>query len=577
MLRFAITAVFLVGAALQAESGFDQLVPSGSEPTETGVVSDSTTLLLIPPVSQDPDPKAPAILGPPTKQVPEDLVPTALEKQIFDLINQARANPGAFGYGSLTPVPALHWNAALLHIGRVHSQDMHEEDYFDHDSYDRVGGTLTLVSDWINRVKSVYPYNVRISENILMNSSGSAQEAAQGWMDSPPHRGNIMDNRLTEGPIGVYQGSRGTYWTNDFGGRSISYNLAISDLSFLPAAPQPGDSVQVRFKIHNSGQTDAFPVEVVLYRGNPLQGGTSITNVLTYPPILVKGNTRSVQSPELDTTGYPQDSEVYVLLDPLDKFPETTEADNIVHVPFFGSLPPPSSPTPTFTQAPFATPTQTPIVSQPTPTPTQTSIVVPPTPTPSIPVECVEAVRDGGFEDGSPYSEWQQSYDRYIVLYSYYQDGPLPYEGSNFCWFGGISDGIQETASIQQGVTLGVGNGQLSYYLRITSGLPTDFMRVLLDENELARYTGADSSGYGSYIRVAHNVSAYCDGGPHLLRFESTVTGKASFYLDNLSLIVCPRTTALGPRAEALFDFCHHWKVGLHGAGELLGIVRSLP
>jgi len=179
------------------------------------------TFGLLPPVTEEPIkglPEGP--LWPVPKFDP--IQPTQKEYDCFVLVNEARANPGAYGYGEYPPVPPLHWNAALLYIGWVHSKDMYEENYFEHDSFNRVGGSLVFDRSWSDRVKSVYPYSTRISENIAWNSSGTAQDAVTAWMNSTPHRNTIMNGELTEGAIGIYGGSDKVYFTHDFGGRSIS-------------------------------------------------------------------------------------------------------------------------------------------------------------------------------------------------------------------------------------------------------------------------------------------------------------------------------------------------------------------
>jgi hypothetical protein len=210
-----------------------------------------------------------------------------------------------------------------------------------------------------------------------------------------------------------------------------------------------------------------------------------------------------------------------------------------------------------------------------TPTPVPTSS---PTPTPTL-SGCEERVADGGFEAGPPHSAWTQTSTLFPAVI--YQDGlnvPSPHSGQYLCWFGGSTQG-QETGTLEQTVTIPAGNAELSYYLKIYAlGPDTDFMRVLLDGNELVKYTPADEAEFTAYKRAAHDVTAYADGGQHVLRFESTVAGMAgeytNFLLDDISLVSCTPGESL---AMALFQFAQQWMDGTHQASELLALLGGEP
>jgi hypothetical protein len=151
------------------------------------------------------------------------------------------------------------------------------------------------------------------------------------WMDSTGHRNNIMNARLTEGAIGVVNGGMyGRMWTHDFGGRTISHNLVVDsgDITFDPPLPQPGDTLDVNVTVWNMGSTDAFPVEVTVYLGDPGTGGTPIGDVQTAAPICQAGKSVTVQA-TLDTTGLPARSDVFAVVDPGDRFSESSESDNM--------------------------------------------------------------------------------------------------------------------------------------------------------------------------------------------------------------------------------------------------------
>ena len=60
-------------------------------------------------------------------------------------------------------------------------------------------------------------YNWRTyGENVAMGYS-TAAAVMRGWMNSSGHRANILNCSFAEIGIGVANGSRGMFWTQDFG------------------------------------------------------------------------------------------------------------------------------------------------------------------------------------------------------------------------------------------------------------------------------------------------------------------------------------------------------------------------
>jgi uncharacterized protein YkwD len=119
------------------------------------------------------------------------------------LINDYRARNGV---GPVTLSPTLT-NAA-----EFHSQDMATRNYFSHD--------LPGVASWSGNIANHgYPYGT-MAENIAAGYSDAAR-TFQGWVDSPPHRANMLNGNLHAIGIGAAYGSGtqyGTYWTTTFGG-----------------------------------------------------------------------------------------------------------------------------------------------------------------------------------------------------------------------------------------------------------------------------------------------------------------------------------------------------------------------
>ncbi|MDP6931792.1 MAG: CAP domain-containing protein [Myxococcota bacterium] len=111
--------------------------------------------------------------------------------------------------GEQEGLPPLRWNSSLNEAARAHSEDMHANDWFDHDSSDG-----TSFSD---RVWSYYGGDL-VGENIAYGYDDEQDVVLVGWMCSPGHRSNIMESAFEELGTGV----KGTYYTQDFGARGVS-------------------------------------------------------------------------------------------------------------------------------------------------------------------------------------------------------------------------------------------------------------------------------------------------------------------------------------------------------------------
>lgn len=144
------------------------------------------------------------VVHPPTQAaaiVPGAVPPTSfalaadIEEQVFQAINRIREE------NHLAPLSAAK---DLGSVARSHSQDMATRDYFGHTSPegDNLGKRVTRngITNW-----------KRIAENIAMNCGygNPATVAVKGWLESPSHRHNILDQNLTETGIGVAVDAKG--------------------------------------------------------------------------------------------------------------------------------------------------------------------------------------------------------------------------------------------------------------------------------------------------------------------------------------------------------------------------------
>ncbi|MCD6518626.1 MAG: hypothetical protein J7M05_01700, partial [Anaerolineae bacterium] len=150
------------------------------------------------------------------------VVNAAYEQELVELVNQERAARG---------LPPLKRVAALDEAARYHATDMGEDDYdypF-HDTFDRVGGTLTFVCAWQDRVLSYYTNTVSLAENLAAGFR-TPRKALDAWMNSDGHRANILSTDYWEIGVGYYSGKGYylNYWVQDFGKREGVYPLIIN-------------------------------------------------------------------------------------------------------------------------------------------------------------------------------------------------------------------------------------------------------------------------------------------------------------------------------------------------------------
>lgn len=124
---------------------------------------------------------------------------TDQEQVILDLVNQERAGQG---------LPPLSADPSLCTAARLHSQDMIDRDFFDHQNPDGL---------WPEDRVSAQGYAFHtVGENIAAGDASPYQTMAT-WMASPGHRANILDPDYQHIGIGRKTGGTwGIYWTQVF-------------------------------------------------------------------------------------------------------------------------------------------------------------------------------------------------------------------------------------------------------------------------------------------------------------------------------------------------------------------------
>jgi hypothetical protein len=166
-------------------------------------------------------------------------------------------------------------------------------------------------------------------------------------------------------------------------------------------------------------------------------------------------------------------------------------------------------------------------------------------------------VPDGSFEAGTPNPNWAEGSTNFGT--------PLcdaagcgtgggtagPRTGSWWTWFGGTTSA--EVGYVEQNVTVPASLGAtLNFYIWNGSYADTSaYFRCLMDGDVLLTVVSGDPAYTGGYTLVSVDITAYADGGSHLLRFDSTKGSGLSYNLclDDVSMTAaCP---ANGPLIHA--------------------------
>jgi len=119
--------------------------------------------------------------------------------KVLELTNQERASAGC---------KALTMNATLSKAAQGHSEDMAENDYFDHTGQDGR-------SPFDRMADAGYEFSAA-AENIAMGQQTPAA-VMDAWMNSEGHRENILNCTYTEMGLGYAVGGGSPYWTQTFG------------------------------------------------------------------------------------------------------------------------------------------------------------------------------------------------------------------------------------------------------------------------------------------------------------------------------------------------------------------------
>jgi uncharacterized protein YkwD len=133
------------------------------------------------------------------KDKKDKLVLSAAEQGVIDATNAERKKAG------LGPLKA---NPKLMEAARKHAVNMAKQDKLEHD----LDGKSPT-----DRIKAAGYPGRKTGENIAWNPRSPAA-AVEGWMNSPPHKENILTKEYTEIGVGLATSANGEpYWVQVFG------------------------------------------------------------------------------------------------------------------------------------------------------------------------------------------------------------------------------------------------------------------------------------------------------------------------------------------------------------------------
>ncbi len=127
------------------------------------------------------------------------------EIQLLALINEERKAQG---------MEPLVWDENLAKAARYHACDLATQNYFNHNSHDKINGKLVEVAGTFDRIRKFYTASFANSENIAAGNSEPERTYNQ-WYNSPGHYKNMFNSSSRKVGIGVFydKNSRyGYYW-----------------------------------------------------------------------------------------------------------------------------------------------------------------------------------------------------------------------------------------------------------------------------------------------------------------------------------------------------------------------------
>ncbi|MEA2120498.1 CAP domain-containing protein [Halovibrio sp. HP20-50] len=133
------------------------------------------------------------------------------QQAMLSQVNEARSQARHCGDQRFEAVQSLVWSCKLEAAAESHSQDMAKNDYFSHAGPDGAG-----IEQRVSHQDYVWQ---AVGENIAAGHT-SVSAVVEGWLESPNHCRNIMNDAFTEMGMAKAKDSESrysTYWTQTLG------------------------------------------------------------------------------------------------------------------------------------------------------------------------------------------------------------------------------------------------------------------------------------------------------------------------------------------------------------------------
>lgn len=220
----------------------------------------------------------------------------------------------------------LHIVDAVTGVERVRVHNTHLTAFenpviadLDHDGEAEI--ILSSTNDWQAQTTGL---------RVFKSDNGPWAGAGDTWNQHDFHIDNIDRN-------GIVPAVEPPYWLGHNSNRKNTLNDRdpVGRADFSIGAPQlidrgAGQNPLVRVRVGNAGQpTNAEQVKVALYLGDPAAGGSLLAT--SAPATVLPGRWRSF---DLELSSAPASGELYVVVDPDQRFAECDEGNNVAHGPY---------------------------------------------------------------------------------------------------------------------------------------------------------------------------------------------------------------------------------------------------
>jgi uncharacterized protein YkwD len=129
------------------------------------------------------------------------------EQQFVDLVNKER---GKRGLSHLTLDPLL------IETARLHSAEMRDKSYFNHES--PTPGLKTPMDRYLKVVGSAAEdprFYACVGENLFWSTVTDVTRGHQAFMNSPTHRENLLYPRYEKIGVGIVKKDNGEFWVTE--------------------------------------------------------------------------------------------------------------------------------------------------------------------------------------------------------------------------------------------------------------------------------------------------------------------------------------------------------------------------